>query len=142
MITDITALAPTVTPLTRPYWDGLQNGQLLYQHCEACGHKWLPPRAECPQCLGNAWRWDRACGLATLVSWVVFHRSYHAAFDAQVPYAVGIVQLAEGPRLIARIRCTGDPEHMSLDEPLVLSIQMIGCTAVPHFEATTSPGGN
>ena len=36
--------------LTRPYWDALREGHLVFQRC-ACGHAWLPPRRHCPACL-------------------------------------------------------------------------------------------
>jgi uncharacterized OB-fold protein len=36
-------------------------------------------------------------------SFVVFHRAYHPAFAADVPYAVAVVELEEGPRLLSNI---------------------------------------
>ena len=53
---------PEPTPLSQPYWDALSDGRLTFQHCGKCGHNWLPPRAECPECLGPEWDWQAASG--------------------------------------------------------------------------------
>jgi len=37
------------------------------------------------------------------VSVVVYRRSYHAAFRERVPYAVGVIDLAEGVRFLSRL---------------------------------------
>jgi uncharacterized OB-fold protein len=39
--------------------------------------------------------WTPASGRGTLHTYTVFHRPYHPAFA--VPYAVAVIQLAEGP---------------------------------------------
>ena len=133
MNADFSSIAPADQPLTRPYWTALRQGQLQFQRCARCGHAWLPARAECPRCLAHDAHWEPAAGTGRLVSWVVFHRSYHAAFDHEVPYAVGIVELDEGPRMIARIASADDPEALRLDQPMRLSIRKYGSTAVPCF---------
>ena len=54
--------APERDALNTPYWDNLAQGQLSYQHCNVCGHAWLPARSECPGCLAADWRWTAAAG--------------------------------------------------------------------------------
>lgn len=116
------------------YWDGLRRGELVYQSCRACGHRWLPPRPQCTHCLSDEIAWTPASGGAHLVSWVVFHRAYHPAFSDQIPYAVGIVELDEGPRMFARLRGREDLETFSIGERLRLKIETVGQIALPHFE--------
>jgi uncharacterized OB-fold protein len=94
---------PEPTPLTKPYWDALKRGHLVYQRCRRCRHAWLPPRQDCPDCLYPAWEWTRASGRGRVVSWVVFHHAYHEAFKSRVPYNVALVELEEGPRLLTNI---------------------------------------
>ena len=94
---------PEPTPLTKPYWDALREGHLIYQRCRRCAHAWLPPRQECPECLHPDWEWTRASGRGHVVSWVVFHRAYHEAFASRIPYNVSLVELEEGPRLLTNI---------------------------------------
>lgn len=94
---------PEITPLSKPYWDALQQGRLCFQHCECCGHAWLPPRAECPDCWEPKWQWKTASGKGRLISWVIYHHAYHPEFKARLPYNVALVELDEGPRLITNI---------------------------------------
>ena len=94
---------PEPTPLSQPYWDALSDGRLTFQHCGKCGHNWLPPRAECPECLGPEWDWQAASGKGRVISWVIYHHAYHEAFKDRLPYNVALVELDEGPRLITNI---------------------------------------
>ncbi|GGF74852.1 Zn-ribbon domain-containing OB-fold protein [Mameliella alba] len=128
---------PTKNALNAPYWDALGRGQLAYQHCEACGHAWLPARSECPHCLSPEHGWEMATGRGKLISWVVYHRAFNPAFQDRVPYNVAVVQLDEGPRMISNIVGL-DPEHpvadqLSIDQPLQLVIRREHDVAIPCF---------
>jgi len=46
---------------------------------------------------------EAASGRAELLSWVVFHKAYQDSAKGRVPYVVGLVQLAEGPRMTTNI---------------------------------------
>lgn len=116
----------------RPFWDALQQGALTFQRCNTCGHAWLPARSECPRCLGDAWHREPARGDAALVSWVVYHQSYHPAFQQRLPYTVAVVQLAEGPRMISNIVGVAAAQ-LRIDQPLRLVIEDDGGLAVPRF---------
>ena len=125
--------APERDALNTPYWAALAEGALKFQCCKACGHKWLPVRHECPQCLGDNWEWMRAVGGARLVSWVVYHIAYHPAFANRLPYNVAVVELDEGPRLISNVIDAGDGVVLKMDQRLRLVIEDEGGTAVPRF---------
>ena len=94
---------PEPTPLSQPYWDALTAGRLTFQRCRNCDHAWLPPRAECPECLAAEWNWVQASGKGRVISWVIYHHAYHQAFKERLPYNVALVELDEGPRLITNI---------------------------------------
>lgn len=94
-----------ITPLTKPYWEALEAGVLSFQYCGACGHRWLPAREACPQCLQADWlSWVPSRGAGKVVSWVVYHVAYDPAFKERLPYNVAIVELEEGPRLITNLK--------------------------------------
>jgi uncharacterized OB-fold protein len=114
-------LPSELDPLTQAHWDALQDGELRFQRC-VCGHAWLPPRPECPSCLTDRWSWEVASGAATLVSWVVYHRAFHPAMADRLPYAVALVQLAEGPRLVAQLVDVPGPANPVCDAPLRLTL--------------------
>lgn len=96
-----------IDDVNRPYWEGLNEGQLKYQSC-SCGHRWLPARKCCPACLSDQWSWCTAAGTGTIRSWVVYHVAYHPDFKDRVPYNVAIVRLDEGPQLITNINAPND----------------------------------
>ena len=106
---------------SQTYWQALEAGRLTYQQCH-CGHRWLPPRAECPSCLGTDWVWREARGAGRLISWVVYFVAYDDAFKDKLPYNVAIVELDEGPRMITNILDCPDGRGLSMDMRVKLSI--------------------
>lgn len=127
---------PEITELNRPFWDALRQGQLLVQRC-SCGHAWLPARRECPSCLQPGATWERVSGRGRLYSWVVYHTAYHPAFADRLPYAVALVELDEGPRLLAGV--VDDPSQLRGDAPVELLVRWEDDLAVPAFRIL--PGG-
>jgi uncharacterized protein len=123
--------APEVTELTAPYWEALEAGRLQFQRCEACAHAWLPPREECPVCLGPDWAWQEATGTGRLISWVIYHHAFHESLRDRVPYNVAIVALDEGPRLITNI--VGPEDGLAIDHPVTLELGTEGQTSVARF---------
>lgn len=103
MSTNLADLLGDLDPLERAHWDALQRGRIEFQRCRPCGCAWLPPRSECPGCLRPEWDWEAASGHGELVSWVVYHRAFHPALSDRVPYAVALVELAEGPRMVTSL---------------------------------------
>ena len=122
--------SPDVNELTRPYWDALREGRLVFQRCR-CGNAWLPARRECPECLGTDWAWTPASGKGRLVSWVVYHTVYHEAFRDRIPYNVAIVELDEGPRLITNMVDAND--SLRGDAKVELAVGREGDVALARF---------
>lgn len=83
--------------------EGLARKRLRYQRCAECGHNWLPPREDCPECWSPKWDWKDASGGATVVSWVIYHTAFDPRFKDRLPYNVTLVDLDEGPRLITNL---------------------------------------
>ena len=125
--------APEVTELTRPYWEALANGKLMFQRCQ-CGHAFLPARHECPSCLSMALKWQEATGRGTLVSWVVYHIAYSEEFKNRLPYNVAVVELEEGPRLITNM--VDANETLRGDAQVTLQVGWEGETALARFRMT------
>lgn len=132
--TDLTIPLPEFTAQSQPFWDSLKQGHLSFQHCTSCGHNWLPPRSECPSCLEDKWTWQAASGKAKLISWVVYHMAYHPAFAQRLPYAVAVVELAEGARLISNVIGVEDFESLKIDQALALVIELEQGLAIPRFK--------
>jgi uncharacterized protein len=124
---------PDITPVNAPYWQALESGQLNFQRCTSCHLAVLPARTECPRCLQATLEWQQASGAATLISWIVYHHSFHPAFAARLPYTVAVVELSEGARMVTNIVGIDDPERLQIDMPLILTIEREDGIAVPRF---------
>ena len=114
---------PEPTPETQPFWDGCARGELLLQRCRDCGKPYFYPRPVCPACGSTDVEWFRASGRATLYSYVINHRPARG-FEAEAPYAIAVVELAEGPRMMTNVvGCPQTPEALQLDMPLEVTFQ-------------------
>jgi uncharacterized OB-fold protein len=90
---------PGISDDTRFFWEGCEKGQLLIQRCTACQTLRHPPAPVCIQCHSFDWDTLQASGRATLYSFVVMHYPEVPPFD--YPNPIGLIELAEGVRLIA-----------------------------------------
>ncbi len=136
----MTAPAPEITDLNRPYWDGLAAGELRHLHCETCGHNWLPAREACPNCLASDPVWRPASGCGHVVSWVVYHKAYHDAFADRVPYDVTLVELDEGPRLLTNVVDSDAGRALAVGVPVELKIEREGDLALARFRLARNGG--
>ena len=94
---------PQMTPEMRPFWDAARRHQLVVQRCLGCGAHRFPARDLCSRCLSREAEWVPVSGRGTIFSWAVMHQVYHPGFAAEVPYAVVVVALEEGARLISNL---------------------------------------
>jgi hypothetical protein len=107
---------PQPTPETKHFWDGTQAGELRLQRCDECSHTYFPPRPFCPKCASRKVSVFKATGRAILDTYVIHHRKV-PGFEP--PYAIAVVKLAEGPRMMTNIvECAQTPEALRLDMPL------------------------
>lgn len=112
---------PQPTPETQHFWDGTREGELRLQRCDDCNHTYFPPRPFCPKCGSRKVSVVKASGKATLYSYVISQRP---APGFTAPYAVAVVELAEGPRMMTNIvDCPQTPEALQLDMPLEVTFQ-------------------
>lgn len=106
---------PDMTGPAAPYWDALKEGRLTFQKCRKCNHAQLPPREACRVCLSPDLEWHPASGEGELISWIVYHQSFHPAFADRIPYNVAVVELAEGPRMTTNIH-VADPQTLRIGQ--------------------------
>jgi uncharacterized OB-fold protein len=133
---------PVPTPETQPFWDGCAVGELRIQRCVDCGQPYFYPRPVCPSCGSTNVEWFTASGDATLYSYVINHRPA-PGFEDEAPYAIAVVQLAEGPRMMTNIvGVPNTPEELVLDMPLRVTFEDRGEIRLPQFRpAPLTPAG-
>jgi uncharacterized OB-fold protein len=93
---------PAPDNASRHYWQSAAEGRLVIQRCTSCGVHQFYPRALCTTCAGET-EWVDASGRGTLHTYTVIRQNRSPAFAALSPYAVGIVELDEGVRMMSNI---------------------------------------
>ena len=84
------------------FFEEVRAGRLTGIRCGQCGELAIPPKELCPACGARAWEAVPLRGEGTIASFTVI-RVGPRAFTGQVPYAIAVVHLAEGPSLLGRI---------------------------------------
>lgn len=93
----------TVNNLNRPYLEAAARNQLLLPFCTASGRAFWPPSPVSPFVTGGAVEWRAVKPQGTLRARVIYRRGFLKDFDPLMPYGIGLVELADGPRLQAHI---------------------------------------
>lgn len=100
-------LAPRVVPdasdVSQPFWDATRDQRLVLQRCGSCeGYVWYP-RPFCPRCLRETLEWTEVSGRGTVHAVSVHHRAPSPEMKDRAPYAVTLVELDEGARLMTNV---------------------------------------
>ncbi|NYI91406.1 hypothetical protein HNR02_004729 [Amycolatopsis endophytica] len=119
------------TPETQPFFDAAARGELRIQRCLDCGRPFFHPRPCCPFCASADLEWFTTSGRATLYSYTITHRP---APGFEAPYAIAVVQLAEGPRMMTNIvGVENTPGNLVLDMDLRVTFEQRGDVTIPQF---------
>ncbi|MFB7411781.1 bifunctional MaoC family dehydratase N-terminal/OB-fold nucleic acid binding domain-containing protein [Streptomyces sp. NPDC056202] len=92
---------PVVNRDNAGFWEGVAAHRLLVQRCGDCAALRFPWLPGCADCGSPEWDTVEASGAGTVYSYVVMHHPSFPAFDP--PYAVALVELAEGVRMISNV---------------------------------------
>lgn len=109
---------------TAPLWAGLHEGKLLLQHCRHCHNVQYYQQQLCRACGSDELEHRAASGAGKVHSFSVVHRAPGPAFKSDVPYAVLLVELAEGPRMISTYT-GGPPEDVTFDMAVQLVLEKV-----------------
>lgn len=131
---------PKPTPETQHYWDGAREGELRLQRCKACAQAYFPPRPFCPECSSRDVEVFKATGKGTLYSYVINHLK---SPGYEPPFAIAVVELEEGPRLMANIlECEQTPEALVLDMALEVTFERLNDEiTLPQFRPANGGQG-
>ena len=129
---------PRHSDVAEPFWAGLREHRLMLQCDAASGRAQFYPR---PQSLyseaGVVWR--EASGHGTIAA-LTLSRVAPPALADQVPYALALVQLEEGPRLLARVLAPYD--QLAIGQAVQITWEEGGdVPAFPAFRPTDVTGG-
>ena len=97
---------------SRPFWDALRQHRIVLQRCDSCESVRFPLMPACPHCGARGHQEVEALGGGRVHALVRVHRALTPAMRDEVPYAVAVVQLDEGPRMIARVEEGSGATHI------------------------------
>ena len=109
---------------TIEFWKGLARGELLLQHCLDCAQVHYYQQGLCRLCGSERLEHRPASRRGRVYSYSVVYRAPGPAFREDTPYAVLLVELEEGPRMISSL-VGGDPERVTIDMPVRLVFERI-----------------
>lgn len=95
--------APRATAETREFWAKCAQRVFSYQRCEACSEIQFYPRSICSSCQSTELRLEPGAGLGTVATFTIVHRAPTAAFKADVPYVLALVDFDEGFRAMMNV---------------------------------------
>jgi uncharacterized protein len=117
---------------SRPYWEGLAQGQLRIQRCKTCTKAVFYPRAICPHCHSDQLEWIVASGNGTIYTYTVAHQAF-GPFAADVPFVIALVELEEGARMMSRI-IDAPRERVTIGAAVSVTFESIGEElTLPYF---------
>lgn len=106
------------------YEQFLNGGKIMGSKCKKCGALALPPRSICVSCFGSEMEWVQFKGTGKLAAFtsIVVAPPYMVkeGFNRNNPYVVGVVELNEGVKTVARIVGfdAKKPEQIKVGTPL------------------------
>ncbi|MFJ8023540.1 Zn-ribbon domain-containing OB-fold protein [Streptomyces sp. NPDC096311] len=108
-----------IDPDLAPFWQGFNEHEFKLCRCSRCGSWWFPyavcdRHPEIPDF--DVMEWVPSSGRGTIFAMLVINQVVDMAFAGEVPYAITIVALDEGPHFPARI--IGDPSQVAIGSPV------------------------
>lgn len=95
--------APIANADSQEYWAAARDDRLLIRKCRSCGKTHFLPRHLCPACWSTDLEWIVSSGRGTVHSFTVIRRASLPEFATRVPFVVALIDLKEGPRMMANI---------------------------------------
>jgi uncharacterized protein len=86
-------------PIGRPFWESCRRHELRIQRSRSSGRFLFPPR---PSYAGD-FEWVRVSGRGRVLTFVIVRPPFLPAFADKVPFAIAVVELDEGPRLVGHV---------------------------------------
>jgi uncharacterized OB-fold protein len=106
------------------YWREIpQRYRMEAKKCKGCGKIYFPPRLVCSECKTANFEDVKLSDQGKLLTWTVIHVA-PSQFVDQTPYAMGIVELDDGARLLAQITDC-EPEELKSGMKLRLEFRKV-----------------
>lgn len=85
------------------FYKNIAQGKLLGAKCKKCGKVHLPPRPICDGCYSREFDWTTIATKGKLLTYTIIYIG-PVQFQSKAPYAMGIVELENGLKILGMIR--------------------------------------
>jgi len=120
---EYTKPVPIKHALNAPYFEGSLAGKLRLQRANSTGQVRFPYAPIDPTDLSTEAEWVDLSGRATLWSWIIMHQAYFPSYKSDLPYPIILVQLEEGPFMIATLADGVEVAELRIDMPLQVEFE-------------------
>ena len=123
-----------------PFWNGLKEHKFKLNRCTRCGaHYW--PMALCPKhedITFDEMEWTPTSGRGKIFAWEVVHKVKTPAIEHELPYALVLVELDEGPIFATRL-VGKSPPGLKIGMPVEVAYEDVPETGLtlPLFKLST-----
>ena len=126
--------APVVNADSAYYWAAAAAERLVIRKCMHCGQLHFMPRYLCPHCWSTDLEWVEISGRGRVYSFTVMRRPADPAFSDLAPCVVALIDLDEGPRMMAGV-VGEDALGVAIGDPVTVIFEPRGGEAkVPQFK--------
>jgi uncharacterized OB-fold protein len=94
---------PRPRPETAAWWESCREHKLMIQRCSKCRAFQFYPRIICSSCTSGQIEWVQSTGQGKVVTFTICRVPVAAAYAAELPYVVALIQLQEGPTMMSNI---------------------------------------
>lgn len=106
---------PTLRGEERIHFEEARRHRLVHQRCDDCGARIFYIRTVCPSCWSERLSLCDSTGRGVVHTFTTQHRPGHPAFTDRLPYTVVMVDLEEGPRVLADlVDCLPGDVHVGM----------------------------
>lgn len=106
-------------PLTAPFWEATKEKKLLVQRCISTGKYQYYPRAASIHDFGGPVEWVEVEGKGKVYAISVMHRAGNPLMMDKVPYAVALIEVEEGFRMMSNVvNCPVEDIKVGMDVKL------------------------
>ena len=104
---------PVLEGFSAEFYGFCKQGELRFQRCSDCNAWRHVPRELCAECGSWDWAWALSSGKGEVFTFTVVGRALHPAFAEDGPYAVTVVQMDEGVRVLSKVQGV-PPEELAI----------------------------
>jgi uncharacterized OB-fold protein len=119
---------------SEPFWQAAKEGRFLIMHCRTCDRTYFYPRRYCPHCWSDETEWRESSGRGMVYTYSVVHQNPAPPFNEWTPYAVVLVDLEEGVRVMANWDREASLEALAVGAAVAVTFEAINDTiSLPRF---------